>query len=42
MKSEGELLKYLEMGVLAALLKKHENGSSLQLGIEEYNSCTTE
>ena len=42
MQSEGELFKYLEMGVLAVLLEKHEHGSSLQLGMEEYNSCTTE
>ena len=42
MQSEGELFKYLEMGVLAVLLEKHENGSSLQLGMGEYNSWTTE
>ena len=30
------------MGVLAVLLGKHENDSSLQLGKEEHNSCTTE
>ena len=30
------------MGFLAVLLEKHENGSSLQLGMEEYNNCTTE
>ena len=40
MQSEGKLFKYLEMGVLAVLLEKHENVSSLQLGMEEYNSCT--
>ena len=42
MQSEGKLFKYLEMGALAVLLEKHENVSSLQLGMEEYNSCTTE
>ena len=42
MQSEGELFKYLEMGVLAVLLEKHENGSFLQLGMGEYNSWTTE
>ena len=42
MQSEGQLFKYLEMEVLPVLLEKHENGSSLQLGMEEYNSCTTE
>ena len=30
------------MGVLAVSLEKHENGSSLQIGMEEHNSCTTE
>ena len=42
MQSEGELFKYREMGILAVLLEKYENDSSLQLGMEEYNSCTTE
>ena len=42
MQSEGELFKYLEMGVLAVLLEKHKNSLLLQLVMEEYSSCTTE